>query len=54
MVADMVLREEGIENVKESERLEQALDPNRFEGANEDELKKGALKWYKNVGKYLS
>lgn len=54
VVADMVLREEGIENVKRIEQLEHALDPNRFEGVSEDELKKRALKWYKDVGKYLS
>lgn len=36
------------------EQMTRALDPNRFKGRGEMELREMALAWYSNVGKYLS
>lgn len=44
----------GWERLVMDEEMKRALDPNRFKGREEKELREMALGWYNDVGKYLS
>lgn len=69
VVAEMVKRDAGLrgegcrdegggggggERLVVDEEMKRALDPNRFRGREERELREMALGWYNDVGKYLS